>query len=653
MDASSRSPDWLVRLESGRLVSFRELTTLQKWIVEGRIGRDDAISRDGRTWKRLGSIGELDSFFTVYERAKRRRQGTATDGEAPPRSISNSTSVARMAAIRALPRRASSSDAGAKTPLHRPTPTSSPSQLPRPKAPPGLTRSEPSALPPRVPRAPSNVQGPPRPGISGVYGAGLAVPRRASAPPGQGPAAGLPPEPSLSPAPIPELSHSGEPLAHALRSPAVAPAAFPSALPADPAFTGHLSFVGPAPPARTPTQVRLLGALALLAAMLLGVVVGLALARVGLTGLGVGTPYDPVPQVTQARAAMALDTPSGRSRAKQLLKLASEAAPEHPQVLLAEAELLLRAAGSEFRQADEDEAESERLDGELETWRSTIRASRGLGGRASLPPRPEVADPELFRRQARVTRERAGRKLDRAEKVLDQAAQAKADPEELYLPQARLALARGDLQTAEQLLGRVDPGRGEQAFLRSRLSAARGDKDAQIAALRRTVELDAAHLRARVELAELDIEAGRVSQASRLLSRVLEDAPDHLQAQALQARLEKRTVKVERKRTPKTRTRSYDEWMALGARADEARRADRALNAYSRATALAPIRADGHLGRADALRRLGRTEAAADAYRRFLFLARADHPERTRVKSALDALRAAEVTTTTATVAER
>lgn len=61
---------WLVRTAAGRLVSFRELTTLQKWIVEGRIGRDDEISKNGETWKRLGNIVELEAFFSVYEKAR-------------------------------------------------------------------------------------------------------------------------------------------------------------------------------------------------------------------------------------------------------------------------------------------------------------------------------------------------------------------------------------------------------------------------------------------------------------------------------------------------------------------------------------------------------------------------------------------------------
>lgn len=62
--------EWLVRKPDGQMIAFRELTTLQKWIVEGRIGRDDEISKNGETWKRLGNIMELEPFFSVYEKAQ-------------------------------------------------------------------------------------------------------------------------------------------------------------------------------------------------------------------------------------------------------------------------------------------------------------------------------------------------------------------------------------------------------------------------------------------------------------------------------------------------------------------------------------------------------------------------------------------------------
>ncbi len=61
---------WLVRTAATREVRrFRELQTLQQWIVERRVSRDDEISRTGESWKRLGAIAELASFFHAVEEA--------------------------------------------------------------------------------------------------------------------------------------------------------------------------------------------------------------------------------------------------------------------------------------------------------------------------------------------------------------------------------------------------------------------------------------------------------------------------------------------------------------------------------------------------------------------------------------------------------
>jgi predicted Zn finger-like uncharacterized protein len=60
---------WMIRTHSGEVYNFRELTTLQQWIVERKVTRDDQISRSGETWKRLGDIAELASFFQVVDAA--------------------------------------------------------------------------------------------------------------------------------------------------------------------------------------------------------------------------------------------------------------------------------------------------------------------------------------------------------------------------------------------------------------------------------------------------------------------------------------------------------------------------------------------------------------------------------------------------------
>lgn len=65
--------EWKVRQPNGNTYLCRELTTLQKWIIEGKVTRDDEISLTGETWKRLGNIPELASFFQVVEDAQKGR----------------------------------------------------------------------------------------------------------------------------------------------------------------------------------------------------------------------------------------------------------------------------------------------------------------------------------------------------------------------------------------------------------------------------------------------------------------------------------------------------------------------------------------------------------------------------------------------------
>jgi tetratricopeptide (TPR) repeat protein len=59
--------EWMIRQRNGSVFRFKELTTLQKWIVERKVARDDEISKTGQTWKRLGNIAELATFFQVLE----------------------------------------------------------------------------------------------------------------------------------------------------------------------------------------------------------------------------------------------------------------------------------------------------------------------------------------------------------------------------------------------------------------------------------------------------------------------------------------------------------------------------------------------------------------------------------------------------------
>ncbi|MEM6366926.1 MAG: zinc-ribbon domain-containing protein [Myxococcota bacterium] len=85
---------WQVRHADGRRVEFKELTTLQRWIVEGRIKRDHEISRGGGTWKSLGEIKELEPFFDVVERAERAERTSGDLLSAPIAPMSSDRSSA-------------------------------------------------------------------------------------------------------------------------------------------------------------------------------------------------------------------------------------------------------------------------------------------------------------------------------------------------------------------------------------------------------------------------------------------------------------------------------------------------------------------------------------------------------------------------------
>ncbi|MEW6433026.1 MAG: zinc-ribbon domain-containing protein [Myxococcota bacterium] len=85
------SREWKIRQPGGNLFACRELTTLQKWIIEGKVGRDDEISLSGDTWKRLGNIPELASFFQVFEEAKKARALEALGNNTPLPSVPQPT----------------------------------------------------------------------------------------------------------------------------------------------------------------------------------------------------------------------------------------------------------------------------------------------------------------------------------------------------------------------------------------------------------------------------------------------------------------------------------------------------------------------------------------------------------------------------------
>lgn len=65
---------WKVRVKIGLIYDFGDIKTLRKYLAEGRVTSDDVISHDGKNWKSIGEIPDLDAYFVeVYEEARRIR----------------------------------------------------------------------------------------------------------------------------------------------------------------------------------------------------------------------------------------------------------------------------------------------------------------------------------------------------------------------------------------------------------------------------------------------------------------------------------------------------------------------------------------------------------------------------------------------------
>jgi predicted Zn finger-like uncharacterized protein len=70
---SLASAEFLLETADGRTHRLRELTMLQKWIIERKVTRADRISRHGQPWARLGTLDDLAPFFDVVDEADRAR----------------------------------------------------------------------------------------------------------------------------------------------------------------------------------------------------------------------------------------------------------------------------------------------------------------------------------------------------------------------------------------------------------------------------------------------------------------------------------------------------------------------------------------------------------------------------------------------------
>jgi predicted Zn finger-like uncharacterized protein len=92
LTTESAAPAWMLTTEEGKVHRFRDATTLQKWIVERRVGRNDRVTAPGASPRRLGDMDELRAFFDLVDQADRAaaaRGARPTQPETPQRLSAN------------------------------------------------------------------------------------------------------------------------------------------------------------------------------------------------------------------------------------------------------------------------------------------------------------------------------------------------------------------------------------------------------------------------------------------------------------------------------------------------------------------------------------------------------------------------------------
>ncbi len=62
---------FVVRKADGSVVHFQERATLQQWVLDGKLAKDDQLSTDGGRFARLGDDAQLQGFFATAEAAAR------------------------------------------------------------------------------------------------------------------------------------------------------------------------------------------------------------------------------------------------------------------------------------------------------------------------------------------------------------------------------------------------------------------------------------------------------------------------------------------------------------------------------------------------------------------------------------------------------
>ena len=541
-DAGERN--WMVRKADGTVLSFKELTTLQKWIVERKVSRDDEISKSGETWKRLGGIAELASFFQVVD--------AATTGSMP---------VAQTPA-------ASPQDT-------LPMPTASP-----PTAPPAhATQPLPAATPPS--------QAPAQPATAAPAVTPQAVPQ--------------------SPVPVPLAQvppvQVPQPPAAAPRDPSypVMPAQAPvPQTPSEPDSWGEPGFAGADDDVVEKWKKR--GRRKWFVIIPLMVIV----AGVGvwylvspdsfmgvinsITGKSDTLPPAAVTQFQSGRAHFLKDSSSQLDLAIRDLNAAVSAAEgKYPDAMALLGEVYVtRAAKNDLRISA--------FDRKIAALNKQIKALKPPDG---SEPKGEVKKQVLplnnqkveLQKKRNVMVDAARKDLDEAKRYIDAA--AGIDPE-AFAPKRALAdylrVLKAGREQVDRPLKEAQTARPNDPVLLYVEGAFYAEDPASLevaaAKLTQAVELMPELVRARYLLAEVLIKQKRPDDAKVQLQRIVQESPDHQLARDLLATLEK-PPEPEKPKVP-GQPDTFEGWMELAQKLQNKEQAKKALDAYNAALGLKP-----------------------------------------------------------------
>lgn len=545
---------WMIRKADGTVLSFKELTTLQKWIVERKVSRGDEISKSGETWKRLGSIAELASFFQVVDQAAAAAgpgMGPAGPGLTVPQTPAAIEEEARAPEPTTQPMTAAP-QGGTDTPAQ------------------GGTGSMPAAVPPGTPTPAGPVPAaPPAP----VAPAAPAAPPAQTAGPGQGPSTGRFENPPHS----------------------------------EPDSWGDQDYASSDDDVVEKWKKRGRRKWFVIVPLLLVV------AGVGVWYLAAPESFmevvrsvigeaDEVPDTARAKlrsgtAHLLHDSaPELEAAAADLHAAVEEVQGKYPRALVA-------LAGVHITRADKLVATIRRIDAQIEALDAKIEPLLPEdGGEPDAAAKKKIAP--LHNRKVELQKQRLkiqdGRAeaLDEAKRLIDTAAEQAPD-----LPGHRVAMAdylrvmTGDrqrvesaLQAARQAAGAADPG---ILFVEGAMLAEDPDRLDQAAArLRQVVQQQPERMRARTWLARVLLALGQPAAARAQLEAVLAASPAHQQAKDLLASLEQTAEKAEEEKEEPAEKKDeeqgeqpagYQGWMARGDALQKRERYREALDAFDAA----------------------------------------------------------------------